>query len=209
MSRRLLWIATAVWLTIVIAGLAWLAGYDNRPGAAAHPPAAWPQDSRMVHDPVHPTLVMLAHPRCDCTRASLGELAELMARAAERPRAYVLFIRPAGVNDAWEKTSLWKSAGDIPGVTVLSNDDGREARRFGVATSGQTLLYASTGTLLFAGGTTGARGHPGDNAGRATILDLLEGNRPPQTASPVFGCDLFSPAVERELSTEPGAQHGT
>ena len=55
-------------------------------------------------DPARPTLVMLAHPRCTCTRASLAELAELMARVTQRPKAYVVFIKPGGVAEQWERT---------------------------------------------------------------------------------------------------------
>ena len=56
---------------------------------------------------------------------------------------------------------------------MLRDDDGAEARRFGAETSGQTLLYDEHGALLFSGGITGARGHAGDNAGRASLVALL------------------------------------
>ena len=52
---------------------------------------------------------------------------------------------------------------------MLRDDDGAEARRFGAETSGQTLLYDARGALAFSGGITGARGHAGDNAGRASL----------------------------------------
>ena len=59
-----------------------------------------------------PTLVMLAHPRCTCTRASVGELAELMARAPRRPKAYVVFIKPGrSAPGGWERTDLWDARG--------------------------------------------------------------------------------------------------
>ena len=44
-------------------------------------------------------------------------------------------------------------------------------QRFGAETSGQTLLYDRDGRLLFSGGTTGSRGHDGDNAGFASHPD--------------------------------------
>jgi hypothetical protein len=193
-SRR--WVAgfalAAVWLAAVIVTLGWLMRYDNTPGVAADPPATWPAGTAIARDPAGPTLVMLAHPRCDCTQASLGELAELLARAPRRPRAFVVFIRPAAVGHDWEKTGLWNQAGRIPGVTVLRDDEGSEARRFGVQTSGQTLLYDARGRLIYRGGTTGARGKAGDNAGRAALLGLLTGASTSLATSPVFGCSLFS-----------------
>ena len=99
-SRRivLIWIVgLALWLGSAGAGLFWLMAYDNTPGAIADAPAGWPSASALTRDPNAPTLVMLAHPRCDCTRASLGELEELLARVKVKPRTFVVFIKPGGV----------------------------------------------------------------------------------------------------------------
>jgi len=191
-----LWALLAVlWTGAVTAGLATLAAYDNAPGTAASAPPRWPVPSRLAMDRDRPTLVMLAHPRCTCTRASVGELAELMARAPQRPKAYVVFVKPGRVaaSRAWERTDLWDRAAAIPDVTVIRDDDGHEAALFGAETSGQTFLYAPGGDLLFSGGTTGARGHPGDNAGRATLLALLRHEIGSRRTTPVFGCSLFAP----------------
>jgi len=173
-KNRLAWMVFGlIWLIGVTAGLAWLAAYDNGPGTPAHPPVRWPVDSHIVRATTRPTVVMLAHPRCVCTRASLGELAELMARAKQQPKGYVVFIKPVGTNGDWDDTDLWRSAAAIPGVTVLRDEDGLEVRRFGAETSGSTLVYDANGWLQFSGGTTGSRGHPGDNIGRASILALV------------------------------------
>jgi hypothetical protein len=193
MRTRAIGIALGVvWLGGVTAGLGWLAVYDNNPGVPAHAPARWPADSRLAHDTTRPTLVMLAHPRCACTRASVGELAELMARAHDRPKAYVVFIKPAGTTSTWNDTDLWQSAAAIPGVSVIRDDDGRETERFGAETSGSTLLYDATGRLIFSGGTTGSRGHAGDNIGRASILALLNREQGLRANTSVFGCPLFT-----------------
>ena len=190
--RPSIWIGLAVlWLGGTAAGLGALADYANRPGAPAHAPANWPSSSRLTLDGQHPTLVMLVHPKCDCTRASLAELAELMARAPHRSHAYVVFLKPAGVADDWEHTDLWEGVKRIPDVTAVVDDEGREAERFGGETSGQALLYDTRGRLLFAGGTTVARGHEGDSAGLAAILALLNEGQATQTSAPVFGCPLF------------------
>jgi hypothetical protein len=190
--RLLLMAFSALWLCAVGAGLWVLWEFENSPGVAANPPAQWPSDSHIERATDRPTLVMLVHPRCSCTRASIGELAELMARARVRPKAYVLFLKPPGFADDWEKSPLWHNAAAIPHVTVVRDDDGLEASRFGAATSGQTMLYDAAGPLLFSGGITGARGHAGDNAGRAAILALLHRETIGQTGSLVFGCPLFA-----------------
>ena len=191
-GQRLLWAVLVVWFVSVGTGLAWLMAYDNTPGTPANAPARWPADSTLARDAAGPTLVMLAHPRCDCTRASIGELAELLARTQQRPRTFVVFIRPGGVAAAWEKTGTLDQATRIPGVTVIRDDNGHEADRFGGWTSGQTLLYDRDGQLVYSGGITGSRGKSGDNTGRSAVLELLAGAHPTRATTQVFGCSLFA-----------------
>src|SRR6266480_1324584 len=169
-ARVLLLLGTISWLLVIVFGLWILWGYENSPGKAAAPPHQWPADSKIQPARDHPTLVILAHPHCPCTRATIGELASIMAHSQGRLTAYVLFVKPAGFSEEWEKSDLWQSAASIPGVTALIDDEGAEANRFHAATSGQTLLYDAGGRLRFSGGITGARGHSGDNAGQAAIV---------------------------------------
>jgi hypothetical protein len=76
-------------------------------------------------------------------------------------------------------------------VTVVRDDDGRHAKQFGAATSGQTLLYDQDGALVFSGGITGARAHAGDNLGRQSLVALLNRQPAARTGTSVFGCPLF------------------
>jgi hypothetical protein len=198
--RVVLFVGTVTWLLIVSIGLWRVWGYENASGVAAAPPHQWPADSRIQPARDHATLVMLAHPHCPCTRASIGELASIMAHCQGRLTAYVLFLKPKGFSDDWEQTDLWQSAAIIPGVTVVADDDGSEARRFHAVTSGQTVLYDTQSRLLFSGGITGARGHSGDNAGRSSIVSLVNEGAADQTETAVFGCPLFNPTSECRVS---------
>jgi hypothetical protein len=184
--------ACALWLAVIVAGVGYLWGYESTPGVAASAPDRWPAGSRIKPAADRATLVMLAHPHCPCTRASIGELARLMTQAQGRVTAYVLFVKPPEFSGGWEQTDLWASAAVIPGVTVVRDDDGVEAGRFGAATSGQTVLYDASGKLLFSGGITAARGHAGDNAGRSAIVSLLTSRESEQKETPVYGCPLFA-----------------
>jgi hypothetical protein len=182
-----------LWIGCAAVGFSILWRYDNTPGIAATAAAGWPAGSRLQRAVDRPTLVMLAHPQCSCTQASLGELAEVLARADVQPRTFVVFLRPSSFADGWEQSSLWRTAERLPAVTPVRDDDGREARSFGGATSGQTFLYGADGALLFSGGVTGSRAHQGDNAGRRSLVALLNRDRSGDRSTNVFGCPLFAP----------------
>ena len=205
--NRLVWLAAGVlWLAAVGVGLAVVARYGNTAGAAASAPDQWPATSRIARDTARPTLVMMAHPLCTCTRASLAELGEIMARAAHRPRAYVVFISPERFSGG-DLRDLWERAARIPGVTIVRDEKGIEARTFGAWTSGQVFLYDRHGRLIFSGGATGSRGHEGDNAGRAAILALLSDAPPDLTGTSVFGCSLFASTEEVEADESTHHDH--
>jgi hypothetical protein len=191
-NRLALAAAGALWLLTIGAGVGLLWNYESTPGTAAATPDRWPSGSRIEPAADRPTLVMLAHPHCPCTRASINELARLMTQAQGRVSAYVLFVKPQGFSDGWVQSELWASAAAIPGVTPVLDDGGVEAVRFHAATSGQTVLYDAAGNLLFSGGITNARGHAGDNAGRAAIVSLLTSDEAEERDTPVFGCPLFA-----------------
>ncbi len=116
-----------------------------------------------------------------------------MTQSQGRVVAYVLFLKPKGFSFDWEKTDLWQSAAEIPGVSVVADDEGAEARRFHAVTSGQTALYNREGHLIFSGGITSARGHSGDNVGRSAIVSLLNAGDSELTQTAVYGCPLFDP----------------
>jgi hypothetical protein len=187
-------ILTLVWLTAAVGGLYLVWNYENGPGAGATAGPQWPSESTLIAATDRPTLVFIAHPQCTCTRASIGELAEALARATVKPRTYVVFLKPSSMPDGWEKTDLWTSAEALPNTTIVRDEDGREAERFGTVTSGQTLLYDARGSLLFSGGITGARAHAGDNAGRSAVVDLLNHAQTAAPTTKVFGCSLFAAA---------------
>ena len=134
-----------LWLACAVGGLFVVWAYENGPGTPATVESEWPANTSLERAADRPTLVLLAHPQCTCTRATLGELAEALARAESLPKTYVVFLKPSSMPDGWEKTDLWKTAAALPNATVVRDDDGREAERFGAATSGQTMLYDARG----------------------------------------------------------------
>lgn len=181
---------TVLWATAVAGGMTVLMDHSLGAGDAAQPPATWPGGAAIARETERPTIVVLAHPQCPCSRATIDELARLMAHAPGRAAAHVVFAQPDGVTSDWVESELWAKARAIPGVTVRADPGGAEARRFGGATSGQTLLYDADGELRFSGGITAARGHAGDNAGSSAVSDILLGQASRGAETPVFGCPL-------------------
>ena len=95
----------------VSSGTAALWRYSMTPGesAALRPRSGrrarrshWPKDAH--------TLVMLVHPRCSCTRASMAELAKIMTRLEGAAKAYVMFMKPADS----PRTGRRRISGDAP-----------------------------------------------------------------------------------------------
>src|SRR5215212_6758385 len=113
------WIAglATFWMVCAVSGLYVMWAYENGPGVPSHAGSAWPGDTNLVAADDRPTLVFLAHPQCSCTTASLGELAEALARAATLPKTYVVFLKPSSMPDGWERTALWTAAQELPGTT--------------------------------------------------------------------------------------------
>jgi hypothetical protein len=177
------------WIATVAFGMRALLHYESTPGRVGAVVQAWPT-TQIERATDRPTLVMLAHPHCPCTAASIGELAQIMARLQGKVAGYVLFVRPKEASGDWEETKLRRSAEAIPGVKILFDPDGVEARRFGAETSGHTLLFGPDGRLLFSGGITGSRGHAGENIGEDTIIALVNNQKPVQSQTLVFGCAL-------------------
>jgi hypothetical protein len=79
----------------------------------------------------------------------------------------------------------------LPHARVHWDDGGKEAMRFGAATSGYVVLFNTGGSLLFRGGVTASRGHEGDNAGFDSLLVSLRSGVPARASSRVFGCGLI------------------
>jgi len=202
----LLALGLAIWLGAVTAGMSILHRYSVTPGVSGTAGPQWPRASHIPFTTAPFTLVMVIHPHCPCSRASIGELSILMAHSGGKLAAYVVFVEPPGFGERWTKTDLWSSAGSIPGVRRII-DRGGEAKLFGAATSGQTMVYDRNGRLRFSGGITLARGHYGDNDGVSAILATLgapsKGNRDEpitnRTTTEVYGCPLFAPSSTRNI----------
>lgn len=182
----------ATWVAALGYGMQVLFKYETTPGSSGPLTSKWPAASIVPRQADKPMLLMVAHPHCPCTRASIAELAQIMAHAPDGVTATVLFVKPPNAGADWDDTDLRRSAAAIPGVRVLTDEHGKEAAQFGAQTSGHTLVFGPDGTLLFSGGITATRGHVGANAGENAALGALRQQLPDRRRTAVFGCSLAS-----------------
>jgi hypothetical protein len=195
-------VLVGVWTLSVGLGLHALMVYKGKAGPAGQTPETWPVNEMVSLSTNKPLLVMFAHPKCPCTRASLGELELLVAKAKDQFQAAVLFYQPKDGSEGWSRTELTDEARSIPGVTVMFDQNGKLARRFGVETSGHTVVYGPDGRLLFTGGITGSRGHLGDNAGLDAVLKVVskESGQSGRRTTAVFGCEIFDQCTRSQTN---------
>lgn len=182
-------VAALLWAGTVAAAYQAIRRFETTPGESATAPPVWPASERIARTNGEWSLVMLVHPHCSCSRASVQELQAVLDKAPATLRTYVLVYRPSTVAAGWENTQVVENATKLRRAKVLIDENGREADRFGGFTSGQTFLYDDRGALRFAGGITSLRGHAGLNSGRTGIIDILR-TRSGAGTHPVFGCAI-------------------
>jgi hypothetical protein len=182
-----------IWGLVVASGILLVEGYGARRGEAGSPPSQWPEESLVRRRVDRSTLLMFLHPQCPCSQASIEELGFILKQCGLRVSAHALLLSPIHRSDGWGKSAIEDAIGALPDVNVWPDRGGAEARRFRVATSGHVVLYDAQGRLTFSGGITAARGHQGDNDGRAAVIDRILGKQESRSWGPVFGCPLSAP----------------
>ncbi|MDR3612449.1 MAG: hypothetical protein P4L53_02720 [Candidatus Obscuribacterales bacterium] len=184
--------AIALWLSICAYLTVQLIEFGTRPGQKAQTISQFPADSKLKLVRGKFTIVAFLHPQCPCSKASVGELEELMQHSSDDATAYALFLKPTGCSEKFAKSDLFEQTSKINGVHALVDEDGREAGIFGSKTSGQMMIYNPEGRLVFSGGITSSRGHFGDNLGLDTALQSIGKKRNTFECTDVYGCPLFA-----------------
>lgn len=200
-----------LWMAGLVVAIGAMSAHKATPRAAVQPYIEnWPTASRLVRDGRSPTLIMFAHPYCECTRASLAELRELMPRLEGKVRSYILFAQSEGKPAARSENRIL--AESIRGVTVVDDEAAREADRFGATTSGQVMLYDTGGRILFSGGIAPLPHYSGEAPMVHSLIAAIEstsGGGPMgarvQMPNAVFGCDLHGKGNAVRPSTPEGS----
>ncbi|MFO0945953.1 MAG: RedB protein [Planctomycetota bacterium] len=180
----------SLWLGFLGWSASLLFQFDNAAGEVASNPRQWPDSSPIVPERGSWNLLLVLHPQCSCSRASLAELDAILSAARPRPKVHLIAYRPVNGKETWQDSVPYRAFAGNANATVFEDFDGKESRRFGVKTSGHVLLYDPEGKLRFEGGITQSRGHVGENPGRRAILGLLAENSCEHKSTLVFGCAI-------------------
>lgn len=176
-SRSLVLAAACLSTAIGCAGLLILTAHAAIPGNSGTGQPWWPSGTPLGEMHGKPKLVIAIHPECPCTRASLRQLASVLATGRDRCDAIAL-VRSDAANDL----------SPIPGLRIVPDPGGRLAAKLGQFTSGDVVFYGTDGKRLFHGGITDSRGHEGRCSGSQALSQLLIGEACTTTTAPVFGC---------------------
>lgn len=181
--------AALLWTVTVGAMFRAIRQFESTPGRAADALRTWPAESRIPRTSGEWRLVMLVHPHCSCSRASIEELRRIIEKSHASLQTYVVVYRPSEFPAGWEKTDVFTAASHLPRTHIVLDNDGHEASIFHGFTSGQTFLYDGNGKLRFSGGITLLRGHAGFNSGSADVMQIVNTNAG-NGKHPVFGCAI-------------------
>lgn len=192
--------ALAVGLTVVwlgVSGYYWnlLFAHTYRSAAVGAAVSTWPNDTPLPREAADLQVVLFAHPLCPCTRATLAELGEALARLPTKPAVSAVFVTAGLSPAAVAKSDTLASARRIPSVHIEIDGSGGLARQFGATISGEVLVFDRQGTRLYRGGLTAGRGHRGGSAALTLFEQILSGSAYQAVETPVFGCRL--PAISK------------
>lgn len=194
-------VVVAFWLAALFLCARAMWKYESTAGDSGSHAQSWPSESQLPHVAGRATLVMFAHPKCPCTRASIEELSEVVRLAGDRVTATIVFVLPEGADASWEESDNRVASSRISGLNTRTDRTGREEALFGAETSGDVRLYDPNGHLTYAGGITAFRGHAGENVGRKQVLSCIVDGESTPHAFPVYGCPLSDPPPASQTRT--------
>ena len=125
------------------------------------------------------------------TRQHLTSIAGTHAPAPEI--LVVATVPPTAVDQAWWETDTIAQAQQLPGASVCIDRDGREAARFGAATSGTIMLFDAARQRALRRWDHGRPRSRRPSAGADSLAGLLRGESNVASKMPAFGCRLCLP----------------
>jgi hypothetical protein len=186
----LLILATGAWLAAVGWGMLRLFEYSFTAAPAGAAAARWPESGKLLPATDGSTLVIALQPDCPCSQVSVEELDGILAGASAPVKVIALFVSYKTLPQPVEETPMWRRVSALPHATAVPDPDATEARRFGMAASGEVRLYQADGTLRFHGGITLSRDRAGANPGQAAVAAIVNRRATwrETLSAPNYGC---------------------
>lgn len=179
----------AIWIAFALGGSIAMYQHAYSGDHAEFGKPQWPSLTTLERDAARPTLVVFAHPKCPCTRATFDSLTQVVEQTD--CATTVVFWQPAASSKSdpnqWRSTPIVAMAERIQSIHVVMDPSGVESTIFGANTSGHCMAYSATGELLYSGGITSSRGHTGNNVGLESLIQAIQSGEAKKSL-PVFGC---------------------
>ena len=186
------WLLTSATALAVALGWYQLFTFSSTPGAQLTAPAHWPREISSPSLSSHaPLLLVFVHPQCSCTQATLQQLGQILSSTRTTIQIALVVYRSQAVNPETSYVTFEPAKFLQTPARIVPDPNGRLARRFGAATSGEIVLYAAGGQLLFQGGITPMRSQAGPSLGADALRNALTTGRTQIRAASVFGCPIF------------------
>lgn len=185
MRRKLIaFVVGVVWLGAVAWGIHATMSYESTPGKTATTPRV-----QLASHESKWSIVMVAHPMCPCTAASLKALKAVVAEHRDAVECKVVFVggRPESVSQNMQLADQIGTAS----IEWVSEEEAAES--YGAFTSGQTFVYGPEGDIAFSGGITPGRGVDQPQFAVKLFRSLFAG-KAAGSSVPVYGCGLQTEA---------------
>ena len=147
---------------------------DSRHAAAAASPT-WPGTGVLQLAADRPTLLMFVHPECACSRASIGELQQLMTDCKNHVAVHLLFFKPTeSTRTNGTIPAFWTDAKAIQARDVRIDPGGTVGGGLRRPKQADRSWYATpkVGSSLVAASPMDS-GHFGDNAGLDAAIAIV------------------------------------
>lgn len=179
------------WFVLVFIFLSYFYYVVHKPANPGSSPSSWPPNDWIKASSGIPTLILAVHPRCPCSDDTLTELGKLQTTlGSHQLEIHLLFYQPLESSPDWVEGKLWNQAKAMEAVTLHRDPGGHKAIQFGLATSGQVVVYDKQGKKLFGGGITIGSICLDENPSSRLLAKSLKDSIPLIQETPVYGCSL-------------------
>lgn len=170
-----------VWAVLAVSVIAGALEYDSRPG---EPPLRLPDAT--VAGPGLWSLILMIHPDCPCTKATMRNLSTILESTRIPIKAEIVAAMPEGYKGPRANLAIARSIVKSD-LVVMSESSASE--RFGARTSGHLFVFDPDRNLVYSGGLTPARGAE-DASSSLKWFQALVTQYPVASSGPTFGCPL-------------------